>query len=100
MTDSVPRVFSVFFVLFAVFFVAVLVFIVVAAVKRKRAVEAAGLDPFTADIQMATRMSQSQLFDAKQPLEQRLAELDDLRARGVITPQEHEEARRKALGLS
>ncbi|MGA0312717.1 MAG: SHOCT domain-containing protein [Ilumatobacteraceae bacterium] len=30
--------------------------------------------------------------------EDRLRELDDLLARGVITPEEHSEARRRALG--
>lgn len=100
MDPEIPTWFVVIFVLFGVLFVAVFVLIIVSVVKRRHAVEEAGLDPFTADIQMATRVSQSAMFDPKQPLEQRLAEIDDLHRRGVITAEEYEQARRKALGLT
>jgi hypothetical protein len=86
--------------LFLVLFVGVVTVIVLSIVRRRRAAEAAGLDPFAADIQMAARVSHSQVFDPKVSVERGLAELDDLRQRGVITSQEHRAARDSALGIT
>ena len=68
-------------VVFGVFFVGVVAFIVVTAVRSRRVLRDAGLDPAAAHAQLAVR----------------LAELDDLHRRGVITAVEHATARTTAL---
>ncbi|MBF4613889.1 SHOCT domain-containing protein [Curtobacterium sp. VKM Ac-1376] len=47
---------------------------------------------------IAHRALQSRTLAPDRPLEQRLAELDDLHARGVISDEEHRAARAAALG--
>lgn len=54
-------------------------------------------DPMTAGGQIAARMAQGRLFEGAST-EDRLRELDDLLARGVISADEHADARRRALG--
>jgi hypothetical protein len=89
------------FVAFGVFTVAVIVGMVVAWRKNARALRAGGLDPWTAEAQLATRVANSQMLSpAAQPttLEQRLAEVDDLARRGVISADELAAARARILG--
>jgi hypothetical protein len=87
----------VFFLLVGVLFVGFLVFLVVAGVRNKRALEAGGLDPLAAEAQLAARAANSGLLAPRRSLEERLGELDDLRARGVISAEELATARAKAL---
>ncbi|WP_052226489.1 hypothetical protein [Microbacterium mangrovi] len=100
--------FGVFFALFGIVFVAILIFTVVVAVKRYSAVKRAGYDPLTVDAQLVTRAMDSELLrpaDAATPaagpaprtIESRLAELDDLFARGVISADERAAARADIL---
>ena len=59
-----------------------------------------GLNPFVAKEQIEARIAQSQLLTPVTPeksIEQRLAEVDDLRNRGVITDEEHTTARAKII---
>jgi hypothetical protein len=88
---------AVFFLLFGVLFVGILVFMVVAATRSKRALEAGGLDPLAAEAQLAARAANSGLLAPPRSLEARLAELDDLAARGVISAEELATARAKTL---
>jgi hypothetical protein len=88
---------AVFFVLVAVMFVGTVIFIVVAASRNKRALQGAGLDPLAAEAQIAGRAANSELLAPHRPIEERLRELDDLKSRGVISDDEHREARRRAL---
>jgi cell division protein FtsB len=87
----------VFFVLFVFLFIGVVLFMAIAATRSKRALEAGGLDPLAAEAQLAARAANSQLLAPRRSLEDRLAELDDLRSRGVISEDEHATARAKAL---
>ena len=59
-----------------------------------RASRRAGIDPFTPD---SVLLAQAVRGRQPQSLEQRLAELDDLHRRGVISSEEHRAARAKAL---
>jgi hypothetical protein len=89
------------FVAFGVFTVAVIVGMVVVWRKNARALRAGGLDPLTAEAQLVTRVANSQMLaPAAQPatLEQRLAEVDDLARRGVISADELSAARARILG--
>ena len=89
--------FGVFGVLFAIAFVAMIGFIVFVAVRNYRASKNAGLDPFTLQTELAVRAAKSQMLAPRQSREQRLAELEDLLARRVITPEEYQQARMKIL---
>lgn len=74
---------------------------VISTVKRWRAAKDAGLDPLTADVQVLGRLHQSQMLappDTRATTEQRLAEVEDLHRRGVITDDERAGARRRILG--
>lgn len=84
-----------FVVLFAIaglLLVAGFAFVGYAMVRSARAARRAGVDPFTSKTQLLAQAV------AGQTLEQRLAELDDLHRRGVISGDEHRAARTKALG--
>ena len=87
----------VIFVIFVIMFVGIVLFMALAAARSKRALEDGGLDPLAAEAQLAARAANSQLLAPRRSLEERLAELDDLRSRGVISADEHATARAKAL---
>lgn len=86
-----------FFLLFVVMFIGVVFFMVMSAARSKKALEDAGLDPLAAEAQLAGRAADSQLLAPPRTLEERLRELDDLHARGVISGDEHAAARARAL---
>jgi len=94
---------SAVFVLFGLLFAGVVIFIIVVAVRKWNVAKEAGYDPLTMDTQIAAQVGRSALLrpsDAvseRPSIEQRLAELDDLHARGVISDAEHVAARAKAL---
>jgi hypothetical protein len=56
-----------------------------------------GHDPLTMQTELAARAMDSELLAPRPSLEARLAELDDLHARGVITADEHAKARAEVL---
>ncbi|MFS0867106.1 SHOCT domain-containing protein [Microbacterium sp. 179-B 1A2 NHS] len=92
------------FVVFGILFVGALIVAIVVSVRKYRVLKDAGVDPTTVDAAIAAKLLTSDLSaprDAASPdrrsLEQRLAELDDLHARGVITADEHRDARAAAL---
>ena len=87
-----------FVIVFLIVFVLVVAFIIVSALRNRAALKAGGLDPLAAQSQLAVQLSNSALLAPEGTLEQRLVELDDLRERGVISEQEHREARARALG--
>jgi len=94
---DLPLFMTIAFAVFAVFFVFVLASIATAFVRNRRVLRDSGLDPMTAQAQLAARLAQGPLGAPAQSLEQRLAELDDLHRRGLITAEEHAEGRRAAL---
>lgn len=81
----------------------VVVLTVISSVRRYRAMRAAGLDPYTADIQVLAKLAKGQqVTAAPQPhvsTEERLEEAERLRARGLISDQEYAAMRRAALGI-
>jgi Short C-terminal domain len=71
-----------------------------AGIWRFAVLRSGGLNPLVAREQLEARLAQSQLLTPAAPgksIEQRLAELDDLHARGVITADEHAAARAKVI---
>jgi hypothetical protein len=98
-----PGIFSgAFGVVFAIVAAIVVIggaFVVFAAVRNARAAKRAGHDPLTMQTKLAARALDSDLLkpaDARS-VEERLAELDALAARGVITAAERDSARRDIL---
>lgn len=88
---------SVFMGIFMVFFVAIVIFIVFVMVRNYKTSKKAGLDPFTLQTELAVRAANSQMLAPRQSREKRLAELEDLLARQVITREEYAQARMKIL---
>ena len=68
--------------------VCIVVFGVVAFVRNRRVLRQAGIDPTTAGSQLAVRLIRGQP-SARPPASSRLAELDDLRNRGLLTAEEY-----------
>lgn len=90
------------FVLFGALFIGFIVFLIIVIRRNWKTAKDAGYDPLTMETQMAAQVMNSELLrpaaaPAPATLEQRLAELDDLRVRGVISDAEHASARTKAL---
>jgi hypothetical protein len=86
----------------------ILVFILIAAtgigtsIWRFSVLRSGGLNPFVAREQLEARLNETLSATAAGPpapqsLEQRLAELDDLHARGVISDQEHADGRARLI---
>jgi hypothetical protein len=94
---AIPVVMIFMFGLFGLFFVGVVTFIIVAIVKNVQKAKELGKDPFTMETELTARAIDSQILAPEQSLEQRLAELDGLRDRGVITAEEHAKARAEAI---
>ncbi|WP_144715381.1 SHOCT domain-containing protein [Curtobacterium pusillum] len=71
--------------------------VIVLAVHRSTRMANRGQNPLTLTEDLAFQAAQSDALAPARSLEQRLAELDDLHARGVITDDEHRSARMDAL---
>jgi len=86
-----------FMVLFGIFFVSVVGFMIYAASRRYRVAKRAGLDPFAGDIQVMGKVKDSAVLAPERTVEDRLAEIDALRAAGTISAEEHEAARTRII---
>ncbi|MET4064974.1 competence protein ComGC [Frigoribacterium sp. PvP120] len=73
--------------------VAMVVLIVVKVVSARRR----GINPLTFDAELAAKLRDSSVLQPEKSVEARLAEIDDLHARGVITDAERESARASVL---
>jgi hypothetical protein len=93
-----PTFFLIAFGVVATFIAVVGVAVVVSIVRSRKVLQDSGLDPFTVQAQLVAGLARGPLTAPVRDLEQKLAELDDLHSRGVITTPEHQEARRQALG--
>ena len=89
--------FSVFFTVICVFIGLVFVFVVYAGVKNWNAMRAKGINPITAQAEITARMATGKIVEGPS-VEQKLKEIDDLHARGLISDEEHQEGRKRALG--
>jgi hypothetical protein len=93
-----PTMFVVLFVVVGLFILVVFAGVVTSLLRSRRVLRDNGLDPLAAPAELAVRLARGPLAAPAKSLEARLAELDDLRRRGLITDAEHAEARRAALG--
>lgn len=86
--------------LFIVLVVIVAVIIIGRVAWRSSVLRSGGLNPFVAREQLEAKLNQSALLtppEATKTTEQRLAELDDLHERGVISDAERAAARAKII---
>ncbi|GAA3527601.1 hypothetical protein AFL01nite_03450 [Aeromicrobium flavum] len=91
---------TVFVVVFALVLVGIIATVVLQAVifrRNHRVAKASGRDVFTLPTDLATSALNGDLFSGQRSIEERLAELDDLHRRGVISPEEHAAARTRVL---
>ena len=121
--SQIPALMKVFIVIFAVLFVSAIVRSVVFTARRRRMLKNAGFSPMMASVQMQTRLANSALLSpppgpgqatgpadsipfgaapfaaapAARSVEERLAEVQSLHDRGVITSDELHEARLKII---
>lgn len=95
--DNVDVVFSVGTPLFAMLFIAVVGLIIFVAVRNYRKAKSAGFDPLTLETELMARAANSAMLAPEKSLEDKLAELDSLHSRGIITRDEYLQARRDAL---
>jgi hypothetical protein len=98
--------FGALFGLVVVVAIAGVIFSAVVGMRKYRVLKDAGVDPLTVDAAIAAKVLRSDVLAPATPtvtptpektLEERLAELDDLHARGVISDDEHRDARSAAL---
>jgi hypothetical protein len=94
---KIPPAFEIMIAFVGAFILVVLVAIVVSLVRSRKVLRDSGLDPLAAQAQIAVRLAQGPLATPARSLEARLAELEDLRRRGLITEAEHDAARKAAL---
>ena len=100
MFDAAGAVFAVFPVIFGVVGFLVLagfIFVVVSIVRNAQKVSASGHDPITLESELAVKVADSQLLTPAKTLEQRLAELDDLHRRGILSDDEYHRGRDAAI---
>jgi Short C-terminal domain len=89
---TAPSVFFWIFGLVIVIIIGVWITVAVTIVRNRRVFRQAGMDPTTAGAQLAVRMMRGQPSTSA-----RLAELTDLRDRGLITPAEYEARRAQII---
>lgn len=89
------------FVVVGLLFVFAIIRAIIYAPRRRKILRDAGLDPMTAHAQMEAKLASSALLAPAGPtaktVEERLAALDSLHGRGLISSEELREARAKIL---
>ena len=90
-----PVVFAVVFAAVALFILTMFVLVGISAVRNARALRRAGVDPLAVESTVLLRLMRQQ--PGGRTMEQRLAELDDLHRRRVITDAEHASARARLI---
>jgi HAMP domain-containing protein len=95
---DVPPFMKVAFLVFGLVFLLIVAFGVTSAVRSRKVLRDAGLDPMAVEAEIAARLARGPLAGPAKSLEQRLTELDDLHRRGLISDAEHAAARSTALG--
>ena len=85
------------FVVVGIIVTVVFVLVVVGVVLNVRKAKSLGLDPLTANVDLAAKAMDSDLLRGSRSKAERLAEVDALLAAGTITATEHAEARAAIL---
>jgi len=94
----VPDSFSVIFGVFVVIIVLGFGFVIFSIVRNASKATQLGHDPITMQTELTARAIDSQALAPARSVEERLAEVDELLARGAISSDEHAAARARILG--
>lgn len=96
---SIPTPMLFFFAAVITIMACIVVLVVVTAVRNRRVFREAGIDPGTVQSQLAVRYLRGQPGrPAVRSASDRLAEITDLRDRGLITPAEYDARRAQIIG--
>jgi heme exporter protein D len=93
-----PTFFLIAFGVAVAFIVVIAVAMVTSIVRSRKVLQDSGLDPLTAQAHIVAGLARGPLTAPVRSVGQKLAELDDLHRRGVISAPEHQEARRNTHG--
>ncbi|MCS5734683.1 hypothetical protein [Herbiconiux daphne] len=96
MSDLVS-LFPILFVVVAAIIAVVFVVVIVSVVANARRVRRSGHNPLTLQADLATKLLDSDALSAERSTEERLGELDRLRASAAISPDEYQAARARVL---
>jgi hypothetical protein len=97
MVDTFSTAFPIVFIVIAAFIAVVFVFVIVNVVRNVGKAKRHGIDPFTAQTDIAAKLLNSDLLKGAKNKPERLAEVDALLAAGTITAAEHGTARAAIL---
>jgi hypothetical protein len=92
---GIPTPFLVLFIAAVVLIVCGWIYAAVKAIRNRQVLREAGLDPSTVGSQLAVRYLRGQPVRSASD---RLAELTDLRDRGLVTPAEYDARRAQIIG--
>jgi len=98
--DAVVTIIKIGFVVIPVLMVFAIIRAIIYSVRRRKILRDAGLSPMMAPAQMEARLASSALLtpaNSAKTVEERLAELESLHERGLISAEELHEARAKIL---
>ncbi|WP_193509132.1 SHOCT domain-containing protein [Cryobacterium sp. BB736] len=95
--ESVVPTFTALFAIVGILILAGTAAVVVLIVLNVRKVKRVGHNPLTLNADLSVRALNSALLAPEKSIEARLAELDDLLKRGVISTDEHGQARLRVL---
>ena len=95
--ESVAPTFTALFAIVVILILAGMATVIILIVRNVRKVRRAGHDPLTLNADLSVRALDSALLAPEKSIEARLAELDDLLKRGVISAEEHGRARMRVL---
>ncbi|MCX6403666.1 MAG: SHOCT domain-containing protein [Actinobacteria bacterium] len=94
---GVPAFFAIMAAFFPLLFLATLGLIIFMAVRNYNKAKSMGKDPFTLQTEVIAKLADSKLLQGEESIEQKLAEADELLAKGSITQTEHSELRKTIL---
>jgi hypothetical protein len=84
-------------VVFPFLFLATIGIIIFMAVRNYKKAKSMGKDPFTLQTEVIAKLAASKLLQGEESIEQKLAEADELLAKGTITQTEHADLRKSIL---
>lgn len=96
--EATSNAFPIVFIVVVILILCAFVAIAFLVVRNYKAAKAAGLNPLTAQVDLAAKVSNSQLLAPARTMEQKLGELEALRAKNMISAEEYAQARAKILG--
>ena len=95
-----PVFMETFFAIFAIIFIAVVALILFASVRNYKTLKRRGVDPIAPTADLIGRIANSDLLASSpnsESVENRLTDLDSLKARNLVSEDEYQELRKKIL---